>query len=117
MGSTGRIAQRLRQPGQQRGALHAGRRRDQAALDARSERPALRGRRHGIGIDDQHISRLTERFYRVDKSRSRETQGTGLGLAIVKHVLLRHGGKLAIRSAPGKGSVFTASLPNTSLPS
>jgi two-component system phosphate regulon sensor histidine kinase PhoR len=43
----------------------------------------------GIGIDEQHISRLTERFYRVDKSRSRETQGTGLGLAIVKHVLLR----------------------------
>jgi two-component system phosphate regulon sensor histidine kinase PhoR len=71
---------------------------------------------NGIGIDEQHISRLTERFYRVDKSRSRETQGTGLGLAIVKHVLLRHGGKLAIRSTPGKGSVFTASLPNTSLP-
>jgi two-component system, OmpR family, phosphate regulon sensor histidine kinase PhoR len=70
----------------------------------------------GIGIDEQHISRLTERFYRVDKSRSRETQGTGLGLAIVKHVLLRHGGKLAIRSVAGKGSVFTASLPNTTLP-
>ncbi|WP_296944802.1 phosphate regulon sensor histidine kinase PhoR [uncultured Massilia sp.] len=70
----------------------------------------------GIGIDEQHISRLTERFYRVDKSRSRETQGTGLGLAIVKHVLIRHGGKLAIRSSAGKGSVFTASLPNTSLP-
>jgi two-component system phosphate regulon sensor histidine kinase PhoR len=70
----------------------------------------------GIGIDAQHIARLTERFYRVDKSRSRETQGTGLGLAIVKHVLLRHGGKLAIRSVPGQGSVFTASLPNTSLP-
>lgn len=70
----------------------------------------------GIGIDEQHIARLTERFYRVDKSRSRETQGTGLGLAIVKHVLLRHGGKLSIRSTPGKGSVFTASLPNTSLP-
>ncbi|MGZ8318884.1 MAG: phosphate regulon sensor histidine kinase PhoR, partial [Telluria sp.] len=48
----------------------------------------------GIGIDQQHIARLTERFYRVDKSRSRETQGTGLGLAIVKHVLLRHGGTL-----------------------
>lgn len=71
---------------------------------------------NGIGIDEQHISRLTERFYRVDKSRSRETQGTGLGLAIVKHVLLRHGGKLSIRSTPGKGSAFTASLPNTSLP-
>jgi len=71
---------------------------------------------NGIGIDEQHIARLTERFYRVDKSRSRETQGTGLGLAIVKHVLLRHGGKLAIRSTPGKGSVFTATLPNTSLP-
>jgi two-component system phosphate regulon sensor histidine kinase PhoR len=70
----------------------------------------------GIGIDEQHISRLTERFYRVDKSRSRETQGTGLGLAIVKHVLLRHGGKLSIRSTPGKGSVFMVSLPNTSLP-
>lgn len=70
----------------------------------------------GIGIDPQHISRLTERFYRVDKSRSRETQGTGLGLAIVKHVLLRHGGRVKICSKPGEGSTFTASLPNTSLP-
>ena len=65
----------------------------------------------GIGIDRQHIARLTERFYRVDKSLSRETQGTGLGLAIVKHVLLRHGGKLSIASEAGKGSVFTVSLP------
>ncbi|MGJ7915440.1 phosphate regulon sensor histidine kinase PhoR [Massilia sp. LXY-6] len=70
----------------------------------------------GIGIDEQHLSRLTERFYRVDKSRSRETQGTGLGLAIAKHVLLRHGGKLVIASEAGQGSVFTAVLPNTSLP-
>ncbi|WP_020654311.1 phosphate regulon sensor histidine kinase PhoR [Massilia niastensis] len=70
----------------------------------------------GIGIEPTHIPRLTERFYRVDKSRSRETQGTGLGLAIVKHVLLRHGGRLSISSTPGKGSTFTASLPNTSLP-
>ncbi|HBI68059.1 MAG TPA: phosphate regulon sensor histidine kinase PhoR, partial [Massilia sp.] len=61
----------------------------------------------GIGIDPQHISRLTERFYRVDKSRSRETQGTGLGLAIVKHVLLRHQGRLDITSAPGRGSCFS----------
>ena len=65
----------------------------------------------GIGIDQQHIARLTERFYRVDKSRSRETQGTGLGLAIVKHVLLRHGGNLSIKSEAGKGSSFTVSLP------
>ncbi len=70
----------------------------------------------GIGIEPGHISRLTERFYRVDKSRSRETQGTGLGLAIVKHVLLRHGGRLTIESEPGKGSTFSALLPNTSLP-
>ena len=70
----------------------------------------------GIGIEPIHISRLTERFYRVDKSRSRETQGTGLGLAIVKHVLIRHGGRLNISSVPGQGSTFTACLPNTTLP-
>ncbi|MDM5181463.1 phosphate regulon sensor histidine kinase PhoR [Massilia sp. DJPM01] len=67
----------------------------------------------GIGIDHKHIARLTERFYRVDKSRSRETQGTGLGLAIVKHVLLRHGGNLSIKSEAGKGSSFIVSLPAT----
>ena len=60
----------------------------------------------GIGIRAEHIARLTERFYRVDKSRSRETQGTGLGLAIVKHVLLRHGAVLAIESQPEAGSTF-----------
>ncbi len=65
----------------------------------------------GIGIEPQHISRLTERFYRVDRGRSRETGGTGLGLAIVKHVLERHGGRLNIRSSPGEGSSFTAGLP------
>ncbi|TWI69923.1 two-component system phosphate regulon sensor histidine kinase PhoR [Pseudoduganella lurida] len=65
----------------------------------------------GIGISPEHISRLTERFYRVDKSRSRETQGTGLGLAIVKHVLLRHNGTLTITSEPGQGSTFTVNLP------
>jgi len=67
----------------------------------------------GIGISPEHISRLTERFYRVDKSRSRETQGTGLGLAIVKHVLLRHSGKLSITSEAGHGSTFTVSLPKS----
>ncbi|MBY0570090.1 MAG: phosphate regulon sensor histidine kinase PhoR [Burkholderiaceae bacterium] len=66
---------------------------------------------NGIGISPEHISRLTERFYRVDKSRSRETQGTGLGLAIVKHVLLRHKAQLLIDSTPGVGSKFTVQFP------
>ena len=69
----------------------------------------------GIGISPEHISRLTERFYRVDKSRSRETQGTGLGLAIVKHVLLRHGSTLQIKSEAGKGSSFIVCLPKTAV--
>lgn len=65
----------------------------------------------GIGIAPQHIPRLTERFYRVDRSRSRETGGTGLGLAIVKHVLTRHQGRLEVESEAGKGSRFTAHFP------
>lgn len=65
----------------------------------------------GIGIRPEHIARLTERFYRVDKSRSRETQGTGLGLAIVKHVLLRHGATLSIESEPDVGSTFSVKFP------
>lgn len=69
--------------------------------------PEFSVRDDGIGISAEHIARLTERFYRVDKSRSRETQGTGLGLAIVKHVLLRHGAALAIESEPEQGSTFT----------
>ncbi len=66
---------------------------------------------NGIGISAEHISRLTERFYRVDKSRSRETKGTGLGLAIVKHVLLRHHANLVIESTPGEGSRFCVQFP------
>jgi len=65
----------------------------------------------GIGIAAEHISRLTERFYRVDRSRSRATGGTGLGLAIVKHVLIRHQAELMIDSAPAQGSRFTVRLP------
>jgi two-component system phosphate regulon sensor histidine kinase PhoR len=65
----------------------------------------------GPGIAREHLPRLTERFYRVDGSRSRETGGTGLGLAIVKHVAQRHGGELEIESEPGKGSVFRLVLP------
>lgn len=66
---------------------------------------------NGIGIDPKHIPRLTERFYRVDKSRSRDTGGTGLGLAIVKHVLLHHNARMAIESNLGKGSTFTLVFP------
>ncbi|MCC7114151.1 MAG: phosphate regulon sensor histidine kinase PhoR [Burkholderiales bacterium] len=65
----------------------------------------------GIGIAAEHLPRLTERFYRVDRSRSRATGGTGLGLAIVKHVLIRHQADLAIESTPGEGSVFSVRLP------
>ena len=69
----------------------------------------------GIGIAPQHLPRLTERFYRVDRSRSRETGGTGLGLAIVKHVLTRHHATLEIESEAGKGSRFLALFPSVSL--
>lgn len=65
----------------------------------------------GEGIPSEHLPRLTERFYRVDKARSRSTGGTGLGLAIVKHVINHHRGQLAIDSAPGEGVRFTIFLP------
>jgi two-component system, OmpR family, phosphate regulon sensor histidine kinase PhoR len=68
---------------------------------------------NGHGIEPQHLARLTERFYRVDSSRSRESGGTGLGLAIVKHVMLRHNGELRIESIVGKGSKFALLLPNS----
>lgn len=66
----------------------------------------------GIGIAPQHIPRLTERFYRVDRSRSRETGGTGLGLAIVKHIAMRHQAKLEVVSEEGKGSTFSIVFPS-----
>jgi two-component system phosphate regulon sensor histidine kinase PhoR len=65
----------------------------------------------GPGIAPEHLPRLTERFYRVDRSRSRETGGTGLGLAIVKHVVQRHGGELKVESTPGAGSRFAIQFP------
>jgi two-component system phosphate regulon sensor histidine kinase PhoR len=67
----------------------------------------------GAGIAAEHLPRLTERFYRVDRSRSRESGGTGLGLAIVKHVMQRHGGSLSITSEVGQGSCFQLSFPAT----
>lgn len=66
---------------------------------------------NGEGIAPQHVKRLTERFYRVDQARARNTGGTGLGLAIVKHVLSRHNSRLMIFSEPGKGSSFSFTLP------
>jgi two-component system, OmpR family, phosphate regulon sensor histidine kinase PhoR len=65
----------------------------------------------GPGIAPEHLPRLAERFYRVDRSRSRETGGTGLGLAITKHVAQRHGGQLRIESELGRGSNFMLSFP------
>jgi two-component system phosphate regulon sensor histidine kinase PhoR len=67
----------------------------------------------GPGIAAEHLPRLTERFYRVDRSRSRESGGTGLGLAIVKHVMQRHGGSLSITSEVGQGSCFKLVFPST----
>jgi len=69
----------------------------------------------GVGISPQHVPRLTERFYRVDVGRSRETGGTGLGLAIVKHILERHDARMSIESVVGKGSVFRCHFPPRAL--
>ena len=70
---------------------------------------------NGDGIDPEHVPRLTERFYRVDKGRSTATGGTGLGLAIVKHVLLRHDASLAIETQPGRGALFRCTFPDARL--
>lgn len=78
-------------------------------VDARGGHFSVRD--NGIGIDPIHIPRLTERFYRVDESRSSASGGTGLGLAIVKHVLMRHGAQLTIESRSGKGSTFSCHFP------
>jgi two-component system, OmpR family, phosphate regulon sensor histidine kinase PhoR len=68
---------------------------------------AIRVCDHGCGIGREHLARIFERFYRVDKARSRSLGGTGLGLAIVKHIAQAHCGQAVVESTPGKGSTFT----------
>ncbi|HEY0094925.1 MAG TPA: ATP-binding protein, partial [Archangium sp.] len=65
----------------------------------------------GVGIEPRHLARIFERFYRVDKGRSRDMGGTGLGLSIVKHLLSAMGGEVRVESQPNEGSVFTIFLP------
>lgn len=76
-----------------------------------NQQPVFYVKDTGIGIAKKHLPRITERFYRVDKARSRESGGTGLGLAIVKHVLLRHEAELSIESTLHRGSTFTCFFP------
>jgi len=78
---------------------------------AEGKEVAVRVRDHGCGIGQEHLPRIFERFYRVDRARSRKQGGTGLGLAIVKHIVRLHGGRTEVESAPGRGSTFTLHLP------
>ena len=79
--------------------------------DATPQETLIRVRDEGCGIEKQHLERLFERFYRVDKARSRKLGGTGLGLAIVKHIMEAHGGRISVESQAGRGSTFTLHLP------
>lgn len=81
------------------------------SAEAKNGSVLIEVRDDGIGIPAEHHERIFERFYRVDKDRSREIGGTGLGLSIVKHVVMQHGGTVSVRSAVGEGSTFTVELP------
>ena len=80
-------------------------------LDTKDGQVDIRVKDSGIGIAKEDLSRIFERFYRVDQSRSRETGGTGLGLSIVKHAAITHQGDVQLFSKPGIGSTFTLRLP------
>lgn len=82
-----------------------------AAVAAEGGRIRILVRDEGFGIEAEHLPRLFERFYRIDKARSRKLGGTGLGLAIVKHIAQAHGGRVEVQSTPGKGSTFSLILP------
>lgn len=82
-----------------------------SASESSSHKVVLEVRDFGIGIDPVHLPRLFERFYRVDKARSRKNGGTGLGLAIAKHIAIAHGGEIKVESKPGKGSTFKLVIP------
>jgi two-component system phosphate regulon sensor histidine kinase PhoR len=85
------------------------------AASADEKEAVIRVTDEGCGIESEHLPRLFERFYRVDKSRSRKLGGTGLGLAIVKHIVQAHGGGVSVESQPGKGSAFRILLPQQQL--
>ena len=91
---------------------------DQSRIDVEAQDTeteiCIHVRDQGMGIASKHLPRLFERFYRVDKARSRKLGGTGLGLAIVKHIIQAHGGRVTVQSIQGKGSAFTLHLPKTS---
>jgi two-component system phosphate regulon sensor histidine kinase PhoR len=80
---------------------------------ANAEALEISVRDQGCGIAREHLPRIFERFYRVDKARSRKLGGTGLGLAIVKHIAQAHGGEVDVKSRPGEGSTFTIRLPGS----
>jgi two-component system phosphate regulon sensor histidine kinase PhoR len=83
----------------------------EVTVEEQNAQIAIHVRDNGCGIPAEHLSRIFQRFYVVDKSRSRKLGGTGLGLAIVKHIVMVHGGQVTVDSAPGKGSTFTIILP------
>jgi len=79
--------------------------------EVRGDEAVISVRDQGVGIELAHLERIFERFYRVDKARSRKLGGTGLGLAIVKHIVIAHGGRVSVESTPGVGSTFRITLP------